>query len=204
MNEKILPVRQITEKYRKAVADIGGLENLSGQLQSEAKVILSHLSDLPAEVLALPQSGAEHFPAATSQKLRSLSSVRTKLELLPGVKAKQQRALAELRQQLQGAVKALLNYYRDAAQAKMEKAEDEAVRFLLPYHGGNVDGAKFAAAKAMRATNAWEVGANPTRGCEACKWYEIFAHYSRATDPLEDAETIMGLAENFDSDEPCA
>jgi cell division septum initiation protein DivIVA len=203
MNEKLSPLRQSAEKYKKAVADLGGLENLSGQLQSEAKAILSHLSDLPAEILALPQGGADHFPAATSQKLRSLSSVRTKLELLPGVKAKQQRELEELRQQLRGGGKSVLNHYRETAQAKMEKAEAEVVSFLLPYHSGNDDRAKVAAEKAMRATNPWEVGTTPTRGCEACKWYETFANFDPATDPLENAETIMGLAEAFDRNEPC-
>ena len=203
MNEKISALRTVAEKYKKVHADGNGLESLGMQLQGEAKAIFSHLSDLPSDVLALPQSGAEHFPAATAQKLRSLASVRTKLELLPGVKAKQQRVLEEVGQQVRAAAKALLNLLRDAAGAKMETTEAELAAYLLPHCGGDADRAKVQAARAMRASNSWEVGTTPTRGCEPCKWYETFAHYTHAHDPAENAEALIDLAERFDRGEPC-
>jgi len=55
----------------------------------------------------------------------------------------------------------------------------------------------------MRASNSWEVGTTPTRGCEPCKWYETFAHYTHAHDPAENAEALIDLAERFDRGEPC-
>jgi hypothetical protein len=203
MNELIAATRKLIEKCRKAVADLNELEALRGQLESEAKNILSHLSDLPAEVLVLPQSGGEHFPAATAQKLRSLNSVRTKLELLPGVKAKQQTQLGEMTLQLRAAVKALLTNYHDAALAKMEKDQTELATHLLKHYPGDADGARVAATKALQPSYGLDFSGKTLPGCNAWKWQETFGHHTHESDPLKDAEAVIGLAEAFARGEPC-
>lgn len=190
MKDKISALRALAEKYKKADADSNGLDHLRDQLQVEAKALLAHLSDLPAEVLLLPQSGGDHFPAATTQKLRSLSSVRTKLELLPGVKTKQQGQLDELRQQIRTSAKALLRHGRDMASAQMEALQSKLATEFLTTCGGDGDRAKAAAADVVGKS-------------EAMNWKETFAFYNHASDPVEDAEAVVALAESFARGEPC-
>lgn len=204
MIEKIKTLQTLAEKYRRTGAGLNELSDLRGNLESEAKGILGSLSELPAEVLALPQSGGEHFPAATTQKLRSLASVRTKLELLPGVIVRQQTDLGSLRQQLHVATRALIGHCGKLAGAKLEKDLAEAAAGLLPYYGGSLERAKVAAARAMQGPNPYELPDSPTEACDAWEWQQTFAHYSHATDPVEDAESVIGMAESFSRQEPCS
>ncbi|MCX6923239.1 MAG: hypothetical protein NT154_08530, partial [Verrucomicrobia bacterium] len=156
-----------------------------------------HLSDLPPEVLALPQSGAEHFPTATAQKLRSLASLRTKLKLLPGVEARLVAELARLRPQMRAAVKTLITHCREEAEKEMEKEKANIAAHLLKSFSGDAESAKAAAVRALNATSAFDLSSAPRQGCSACKWLEAFSHYQHATDPVEDAQTAINLAEAF-------
>ena len=191
MKTRIEAIQSLVQKYKTAASALVELEGLRGKLEDEARGLLGHLSGLPMEVLALPQSGAEHWPAATNAKLRSLASVRTKLELLPGVKARQEAEVQALRPQLRAAVKALRNHCRDEALARMERQQAELAGGLTALHGGDTDRAKAAAAKAIENCDAWD-------------WAETFRSYTPASDPVEEAETVVGLAEKFSRSEPCS
>ncbi|MCX6922562.1 MAG: hypothetical protein NT154_05005 [Verrucomicrobia bacterium] len=197
MDEKILQVRTVVGKYENALAKQHELAGLRDPLECEAKGIILHLSDLPTEVLALPQSGAEHFPTATAQKLRSLASLRTKLELLPGVEAKLVAELARLRPQMRAAVKTLITHCREEAAKDMEKEKSDLTAHLLKCYSGDVESAKVAAVTALNASSAFDLSSAPRQGCSACKWLEAFSHYQHATDPIEDAQTAINMAEAF-------
>ncbi len=202
MNDRISPLRALAEKYGKLAASINDTECLFRPLRDEAQSLLEHLSDLPADALALPQTGAEHWPAATAQKLRSLASVRTKLELVPGVVAKLKYQQNAVQAQMRVAVKSLARHYAGLAEAKAEREEGEEAQALLKHYGGDLELAKTAAARALRGGGPIDsVGMNAP-ACNTRKWCQSFARYNHASDPLEDSETIIGMAESFDRDEP--
>ena len=203
VSQEMSVVGSLIEKYKKAASEVHELGPLRGQLESEAKSILSHLSGLTAEALVLPQNGAADFPEATALKLRSLNSVRTKLELLPGIRAKGEAKLDDLRLQLNAAVRALIGSCRNVAQAQMERDEAEVAAYLSKHYPDDADGASRAAAKAMQASAGLESLGNPLAGSNSWRWYQRFLHWDRAHDPLEDAETAVSLAESFDRGDPC-
>jgi hypothetical protein len=202
MNDQISPLRALAEKYGKLGADAKETESLLRPLHAEAETLLLHLRDLPAAALALPATGSENWPKATADKLRSLSSIRTKLELVPGVVAKlkyQQNAVAA---QIRVAVKSLARHYAGLADAKAEKEEEDLAQALLKHYAGDLVMAKTAAARALRGGGPVDLVGVNAPACDARKWAQSFAHYSHGSEPLEDAETIIGMAESFDRGEP--
>jgi hypothetical protein len=206
MNDKISNeisgLRSLARKYGKEFAGLKEADILGPALQDEAKEILGHLAGLPAGVLALPQKD-DGFPPATAQKLRALASVRTKIELLPGVKVRQQTELARLRVEIHAAVKALAQKCADEAATRLEKEDAEIAGLLSKYLGGDSERAKAATTLVTRSTNGLILGVNPTPGSETARWLETWLHFDHNADPVLDAERAIRLAEAFDRNEPC-
>jgi hypothetical protein len=135
-------------------------------------------------------SDQKSFDRATARLLSNRDDIKIKLDLLPGVRVRYEAAAEGLRQQIRTGVKALLRHCRDEATARIEALQAKLATELLATCGGDADRAKAAAAGVVEKSD----GKN---------WMETFAYRSHASDPLEDAETVIGLATRFERGEPC-
>lgn len=176
-------------RFEETQRSVQRLHELRGQLDTQAKQLIVQLSDLPPEALALPQAGTEQFAPATAQKLRSLSDLRTKLELVPGVVAREQSKLQDLRQKIRAAIKALMRDCQNQADAKMTELQAKLSADMLAHCGGDEDRAK-AAVDGIIANS------------EAKRWLEAFQYYSHDSEPVRDAQAAIELAESFERGQP--
>ncbi len=189
MKGKISILQELARKYAASKGSLDNLDRLQPELEAEAKKLIAELSGLPVDALVLPQSGDAHFDAATTQKLRSLNDVRTKLELLPGVRARQQTQAEDLRQKMRIAVRGLVRTCRDLATSQMEDLQSKLASELLVHCGGDADRSKAAATSVVEKSGAE-------------RWVEAFRYYNHLDGPAEDAREAIALAEAFARGEP--
>lgn len=203
MQNKIDALNTAIESLRTARLASDNLGKQEAELKVAREKLEAQLADLPVESVSLPSGDDKAFDRPTSRMLSARDDIGTKLDLLPGIRVRYRAQAEGLSQRLRSAAKSMVHHCRDQAEAKMKKDEDALVQYLLSHYSGDIDEAKAAAAKAMRATAAWEIGQNRTQGANAFRWFALFANYSHAADPLSDAETIIGMAERFDRGQPC-
>jgi hypothetical protein len=201
MQSKIDALRTASESLRQTRLALDNLDKQEAELKGAYDKVAAQLAKLPAEALRAPESDDKPFDRATSRMVSARSDIRVKLDLLPGIRVRYQAQAEGLRQQLRTAVKALTRHCRDLASAKLEKATDEVATQLLPHYAGIAEHAKAAAARVMLGPDQWDLPGRPVVACNARKWLDAFAHYEHRSDPLEDAETVIALAEAFERGE---
>jgi hypothetical protein len=182
------------------------VDNLNAQeaeLKVAGKKLEAQLANVPVESVAFSGGDGKSFDHATEKLLNSKDAIRIKLDLLPGIRVRFQAQAEGLRQQIRVAVKALTWHCRDLASAKLEQSLAQAATGLLPHYGGNLERARVAAARAMQGPGAWDLPGAPAQACDAWKWQETFTHFTHASDAVEDAETVIGMAESFARGETC-
>jgi hypothetical protein len=203
MQSKIDTLKTACESLRTAREALDNLGKTEAELKAARKTLQAQLDNAPVESLAVPSGDDKAFDRPISRVLSARNDIDIKLDLLPGIRVRYQAQAEGLSQRIRVAVKALVHHCRDAAESKLETDEAAFAAYLLPHCGGDSDRAKVQAARAMHASNLWEVATTPTQGCDAWQWRETFAHYPHAHDPLENAETIIDLAERFTRNEAC-
>lgn len=203
MQTKIEALKVPCESLRTARLALDNLGVAEAELKAARKKLQAQLDNVPVESLAVPSGDDKAFDRPISRLLSARNDIDIKLDLLPGIRVRYQAQTEGLSQQIRAAVKALIHHCRDLAFARMEKEEADLAAHLLPHHGGNLERAKAAAAKALQPNEVWDLSGNRENGSDASRWHDTFAHYTHAHDPLENAETIIDLAERFTPNEAC-
>lgn len=203
MKNRIETLKAASENLSTARLALENLDKLEAELKAAQEKLQVHKAKLPVESLALAEGDGSSFDRPTSRMLSFGKDLCTKLDLLPGIRVRYQAQAEGLNQRIRIAVKALAHICRDEAEAKLEQQQIEVRTYLLKFFSGDLERAKAAAAKIMLASDAWNLPVTVGRGCDACRWLDTFAHYMHAHDPLEDAETVIELAQKFDRGEAC-
>jgi hypothetical protein len=203
MQAKIDTLTTAIESLRNARLALDNIAKTEAELKAARKKLQAQLDNAPVESLAVPGGEDRAFDHPTSRALSARDDIDIKLDLLPGIRVRYQAQAEGLNQRIRIAVKALARLCRDEAEAKLEQQQVEVRTYLLKFFSGDAERAKSAAAKIMLASDAWNLPVTVVRGCDACRWLDTFAHYMHAHDPLEDAETVIGLAQRFDRGDPC-
>jgi hypothetical protein len=190
MQEKINALTTPCERLRENLLALDNLGKQEAELKTAREKLKAQLSKIPVESLAVPGGDDKSFDRATARTLSNLDDIEIKLDLLPGVRVRYQAEAEGLRQQIRAGVKALLTNCRDAATARMEALQAKLATEFLAHCGGDADRAKAAAAGVVEKS-------------EVRNWEQIFAYCGYASDPLEDAATVIGQAQKFDRGEPC-
>jgi hypothetical protein len=190
MQNKIGALTLPCESLREARLALSNLAKQEAELKAAQEKLKAQLDKIPVESLAVPMSDEKSFDRATARLLSNWDDVQIKLALLPGVRVRYEAAAEGLRQQIRIGVKALLRHCRDESTARMEALQAKLATELLATCGGDADRAKAAAAGVVEKS-------------ESRNWEQTFAYRTHATDPLDDAETVIRLANRFDRGEPC-
>ena len=189
MKTHINTVKTASESLRETRLALENLSKLECELKAELEKRQAQLATVPIEALALAASDDKLGNRTTARLVSFRDDIRTKLDLLPGIRARYQAQADGLRHQVRAAVNALTYHCRDLAVDQMEVLQTKLAADLLATCGGSVDRAKAAAASVVEKS-------------EALEWRQTFACYTHASDSIEDAEAAISLAEAFERGEP--
>ncbi len=201
MKDKIDGVRRASESLHQTRLALDNLDRQEVELKGAYEKLSAQLANLPTEALMVPENDDKPFDRAISRMVSVRGDICVKLDLLPGVRVKYVAQAEGLRHQVRTAAKALIRHCRELADARLSRALDEVATQLLPQYAGVAEHARAAAARVVLGPDQWDLPGRPAVPCDARKWLEAFAHYQHCSDPLEDAETVIALAEAFDHGE---
>ena len=190
MKSSIDALRQLAEKFEDGRRQLGELNALETRLRAEEAAARAHLGGLGPEQLAAVSEGGGHFDEATQIKLRSLSDVQTKLDLLPGVRANCRAVVAALRPKVQAATDDLSRHCEADAEAKLKALHAKLMQDLAPVCGAGTARLKTAV-----------LGLVLKSDCE--QWRLTFLERARGDDPAAVAEDRIALAEQFQQGALC-
>src|ERR1035437_9879834 len=125
MQAKIDTLTKASESLRNARLALENLKKQEAELKAALEKLQAQLAQIPMESLALAGGDDKAFDRPTSRMVSSRDDIRTKLDLLPGVRVRFQAQAAGLSLHIRVAVRALTHHCRDLASAKMEKEQAE-------------------------------------------------------------------------------
>ncbi|MDB6112984.1 MAG: hypothetical protein JWR69_4734 [Pedosphaera sp.] len=187
--QKLESLKKLAKTYRETQGELARLDTVHPQLEADSARLKQELSGPIGEALTAHQPGDQHFDKATDEKLRELSVLNTKLELLPGVRRRNQAYLKTIGEQIEALEAEMVVLARHESRAQVEAIIKKLEPEMLTICGGDAHRCKLA----LKAVIPFS---------EAHRWLQLFLNQYSTSEPLARAENMIAVIERFKSGHP--